>query len=97
LIKKTRRTVISPEFDRVILQTKEDSILTIHTQYKQKANKIVVKVFDVFYFADGSLPPIFSSFSEVGNGIVEESIAFPLKKNLEYTMYVYYEGEMQHD
>jgi hypothetical protein len=89
--------VLSPEFDRIIIQTKEDAILTINTQYRQKANKIVVKVFDVFYFSDGSLPSIFSSFSEVGNGIVEESIAFPIKKNLEYTVYVYYEGEMLFD
>jgi hypothetical protein len=71
--------------------------MTINTQYKQKANKIVVKVYDVFYFSDGYMPPIFSSFSEVGNGIVEESIAFPVKKNLEYTVYVYYEGEMLFD
>jgi hypothetical protein len=46
LYRKSEQSTVNPEFDRVIIESKEDSVLSIMMQFKQKGNTPIIKLHD---------------------------------------------------
>lgn len=79
LIRKTKNSLIIPDFDRIEVSAPHDGLLSILLQYKKKHNEIIVKLFDSHYFTDTAYTPIISHSIEASNDLIEETVTFKMQ------------------
>lgn len=96
LYKKTRYSQFNPEYDVIKFMPREDAMVSLVIQRKQKGNAPIVKLYDAYAFTE--VENLVSNVqSEASGGIIEESVTFRLIKEHDYSLFIYYEGEVLYD
>jgi hypothetical protein len=97
LIKKNKNSQVMPSFDKFEVTVPQEAIVSILLQYKQKANSIIVKLYDSLTMTETSYEPVLRSEVESSNHVIEEQVVFNVKPDRDYYVFVYYKGERLFD